>query len=390
MNLNELVPAPNAEKVNQLAKRVFGYALDLDNLSETKAKRLHKNLSSQMNIYESKLGSASQTRTKYYEMKIALEALTKHIQEKKGAKPDFLDLDKDGDTKEPMKKAAKDKEVKEGDGIYHDCAKKFEHKVYGECKVIPGEHTLLEDGTVTHYDATFVKEGETYIVRNVAVKDMYNVISEGHKHASKKKKTNERYGGMKSPNAGSMKADEGVAMVSTGGERDVTVMKTPDKSKRMTKRSMDKYAKPGAVKGESVVTEGAVEGSELIMAAKSMVDKYDAIIQDVGEMLNEELTPLVDKIRDEMGSDVAEAYLATMTQALNATMAGMKQDRMVADDASRLLTGEAPAAPMGEPMPAEGDIAPDEMAMEPIEDEFAAADAAQGGEEAPVGREKRA
>ena len=187
-----------------------------------------------------------------------------------------------------------------------------------------------------------------------------------------------------------MKADEGVAMVSTGGERDVTVMKTPDKSKRMTKRSMDKYAKPGAVKGESVVTEGAVEGSELIMAAKSMVDKYDAIIQDVGEMLNEELTPLVDKIRDEMGSDVAEAYLATMTQALNATMAGMKQDRMVADDASRLLTGEAPAAPMGEPMPAEGDIAPDEMAMEPIEDEFAAADAAQGGEEAPVGREKRA
>ena len=315
MNLNDIVPAPNAAKVNQLAKRVFGYALDLDNLSETKAKRLHKNLSSQMNIYESKLGSASQTRTKYYEMKIALEALTKHIQEKKGAKPDFLDLDKDGDTKEPMKKAAKDK----GD-------------------------------------------------------------------APKKKKDLSKV----PPQLRKSMQGEGVAMVSTGGERDVTVMKTPDKSKRMTKRSMDKYAKPGSSKvKESVVTEGAVEGSELIMAAKSMVDKYDAIIQDVGEMLNEELTPLVDKIRDEMGSDVAEAYLATMTQALNATMAGMKQDRMVADDASRLLTGEAPAAPMGEPDPMAGEIPADEMAMEPMDDEFAAADAAQGGEEAPVGREKR-
>ena len=34
----------------------------------------------------------------------------------KGAKPDFLDMDKDGDTKEPMKKAIKDKKtaVKEG------------------------------------------------------------------------------------------------------------------------------------------------------------------------------------------------------------------------------------------------------------------------------------
>jgi len=254
MNLTDLVPAPNAEKVNKLAKRVFGYALDLDNLSEAKAERLHKNLSSQMNIYESKLGSASQTRTKYYEMKIALEALTKHIAEKK-AKPDYIDIDGDGDKEESMKKAAKDK------------------------------------------------------------KDKAN---------------------------------------------------------------------------ESVVTEGAIEGSELIMAAKSMVDKYDAMIQDVGEMLNEQLTPLVDKIRDEMGSDIAESYLATMTDALNATMAGMKQDRMVADDASRILTGEAPAAPMGEPDAMAGEIPADEMAMEPIEDEFAAADAAQGGEESPVGREKRA
>lgn len=31
---------------------------------------------------------------------------------KKKAKPDFLDMDKDGDKKEPMKKALKDKEKK--------------------------------------------------------------------------------------------------------------------------------------------------------------------------------------------------------------------------------------------------------------------------------------
>ena len=293
MNLTDLVPAPNAEKVNKLAKRVFGYALDLDNLSEAKAERLHKNLSSQMNIYESKLGSASQTRTKYYEMKIALEALTKHIAEKK-AKPDYIDIDGDGDKEESMKKAAKDKKAK---------------------------------------------------------------------------------------------ADEGVAMVKTGGERNVTVMKTPDKSKRMTPRSMDKYAKPGAVKGESVVTEGAVESSELIMAAKSMVDKYDAMIQDVGEMLNEELAPVADKIRDEMGSDIADQFVAGMTGALQNTLDTMKSDRVAADNATRVLVGDAPAEPMGMDM---DDVADMEPIEEPIEDEFAAADAAQGGEEAPVGREKRA
>ena len=75
--------------------------------------------------------------------------------------------------------------VSEGDGIYHDCAKKFTHKKYGECTVIPGEHTLLENGTVTHYDATFLKDGEMFAVRNVSVEDIFDVLSEKHVHAAK-------------------------------------------------------------------------------------------------------------------------------------------------------------------------------------------------------------
>ena len=254
MNLNDIVPAPNAAKVNQLAKRVFGYALDLDNLSEAKAQRLHKNLSSQMNIYESKLGSASQTRTKYYEMKIALEALTKHIAEKK-AKPDYIDIDGDGNKKESMKKAAKDKKAKAN---------------------------------------------------------------------------------------------------------------------------------------ESVVTEGQVESSELIMAAKSMVDKYDAMIQDVGEMLNEDLAPVADKIRDEMGSDVADNFMAGMTGALQSTLDSMKADRVAADNATRLLVGDAPAEPMGMDTDMDMDDVSDMEPTMDMDDDFDAAPAAQGGDEQPVGREKRA
>ena len=82
----------------------------------------------------------------------------------------------------------KEKTVKEGDGIYHDCAKSFKHKTYGECTVIPGEHTLLEDGTVTHYDATFTSCGQEYVVRNVPVSKMTDVVYENHMHAAKKKK----------------------------------------------------------------------------------------------------------------------------------------------------------------------------------------------------------
>ena len=99
MNLDELVPAPNAEKVNKLARRVFGYSLDLDKLTETKANKLHKNLSEQMKLYESKLGSEAQKRTKYYEMKLALEALSKHIAERN------IDVDED-DVEEDNSKMA--------------------------------------------------------------------------------------------------------------------------------------------------------------------------------------------------------------------------------------------------------------------------------------------
>ena len=274
MNLEELVPAPNAEKVNKLAKRTFGYALDLDNISEAKAKALYKNLSDQMSIYETKLGSKAQARTKYYEMRLALEALHKHIEERKMEEDDF----------------------EEGN------------------EFIGARLAAIKAGK-----KEFEVDGKKYKVT-------------GDTSQEKKQKTN-----------------------------------------------------------ENVVTEGAIEGSELIMAAKSMVDKYDAMIQDIGEMLNEELTPLVDKIRDEMGTEVAETYLSTMTDALNNTMNIMKEDRMLADDASRILTGEVPPAPMGEPAPMDEpmDLPADEMPMEPIEDEFAAAPAAQGGEEQPVGREKR-
>ena len=50
---------------------------------------------------------ANSLRTQYENFKTAYQT------EAKKAKPDFLDMDKDGDKKEPMKKAVKDKEEKE-------------------------------------------------------------------------------------------------------------------------------------------------------------------------------------------------------------------------------------------------------------------------------------
>lgn len=68
--------------------------------------------------------------------------------------------------------------------IKHDCAKHVVSEQWGRGQCIPGEHTLLDDGTVTHYDVMF----EHGIECNVAVANLTILESMMHGHAPKKKK----------------------------------------------------------------------------------------------------------------------------------------------------------------------------------------------------------
>jgi len=95
-------------------------------------------------------------------------------------KQDLRQLQKqsgDSDMSEDLNTANVEKAVK------HDCAKHVVHEQWGKGQCIPGEHTLLDDGTVTHYDVMF----DHGIEQNVAVEDLTVVVSESHMHAKKKK-----------------------------------------------------------------------------------------------------------------------------------------------------------------------------------------------------------
>ena len=71
----------------------------------------------------------------------------------------------------------------------HDCAKKVNYKKE-EWDTIPEQHTMLEDGTVTHYDLT---NGET-ILENVPVEELEILISEKHEHFDNYDKNSEVLG----------------------------------------------------------------------------------------------------------------------------------------------------------------------------------------------------
>lgn len=150
------------------------------------------------------------------------------------------------------------------------------------------------------------------------------------------------------------------------------------------------------------LTEGELGTAEAILAAKDMVDTTQDMIEKVGKMQNEQLPALVDSIRDQIGSEQADAFKNSVLQVLTTLSQSLGQTREALDSAARGLTGEgAPAPDMGmagadapvggDGMPGGGmdmDAPPGEFDDIGGEDDFGATDAAAGGPES-LGRERR-
>ena len=70
--------------------------------------------------------------------------------------------------------------VKKEKKTKHNCAKKVCSEQWGEGTCIPEQHTLLDDGTVTHYDVMF----EHGVEKMVPVEELDILVTEMHEHAA--------------------------------------------------------------------------------------------------------------------------------------------------------------------------------------------------------------
>jgi hypothetical protein len=144
------------------------------------------------------------------------------------------------------------------------------------------------------------------------------------------------------------------------------------------------------VQKETEVKEGIEQQSELILAAKDMMDKVTGYLQDLASMKTEGMLELADRIRDEMGAEKADAFTAKIQPAIESAEATLTQTRTDLESGVRILTGEEePVATVGQEEPAldtTDDLETLDTGSE--EDEFGATDANAGGTE-PEGREQR-
>ena len=175
------------------------------------------------------------------------------------------------------------------------------------------------------------------------------------------------------------KLDKGQAL-SQDEKKQISKMLSTSEMKKMPKGT-----------GKMIASEGVEEQSELILAAKDMMDKVTGYLEDLASMKTEGMLELADRIRDEMGADKADAFMQKIQPAIEQAESTLTTTRQELDNGVRILTGEEVASePMGADDTMDMDTDLDSLDSEGGEeaDEFGASDAEAGGTE-PEGREQR-
>ena len=254
----------------------------------------------------------------------------KYKEMKEAAKPDFADIDGDGDKKEPMKKANQDKE----DGGDKDNAPRT------SAKGLSDKQKKLPAG----------------LQKAIVGKNESKNIGEKKVDESKKVPWKDANGNPQPYLSNNGRCAPGYVLEKTSSNSKRPPMCVPE----------------GQVKRKRDVKEGAEDQAELVMAAKDMVNRVTSWMEDTAEMQTESMLELADAIRDEQGQEKSDAFVQTVKGALESMYTAMESTRESLTQGVGQLTGEA------EPMDTMG--AEPETDMEPTVD----ADDAAGGDDLDV------
>tara|TARA_Y100000593_G_scaffold15596_1_gene30621 strand:+ start:2496 stop:3365 length:870 start_codon:yes stop_codon:yes gene_type:complete len=289
MNISEFnKPAKDkVAKISEALETMYGFKV-YDTQDIKKLYDVKKSLKQKIKELEATLPfNTYSANPKYMQALLLKEAVDNMIQTHEAkAKPDFLDMDKDGDKKEPMKKAVKDKKVKE--------------------EVAETEESKDEEAK---------EEKATNIVE----------------------------------------------------EKMIEIKK---------------------------LLEQEVEKAEIVIAAKSIVDELQNMIEDLGKLQNDELGAIVDQMSYQYGGDAAANFNTAVASQLETLLGSIKSAKEAVNNEVLVLTGEAPAqSDMSATDSDLGDMGSDiEDPVDdlPADDLTGGDDAASGPVDEPLGRAKKA
>lgn len=122
MQIRDLSKPVTSSLLNESLAKKFGYKLNLEQFSDVQLEDVRNKLRTEMSQFEvNESFDNLHSNAKYQKTRALLDVINQAILERElneGAKPDFLDADKDGNKKETMKKAFKDKKKMKESNIY--------------------------------------------------------------------------------------------------------------------------------------------------------------------------------------------------------------------------------------------------------------------------------
>ena len=355
MKLNEL-KITSAEDLNESLAKTFGTKLRLNDFTNEQLEDARNKLRTQLSQVETNESFETvHTSDAYQKGKMFLDVINREIEERAKAKPDYIDIDGDGNKKEPMKKAAKDKEAKKDEAVADEDLTKGQEKLPAGLK-----------------KAILKKQGKDDEAKDIKEKE----------------------------EKGKMPSKAHVMKMCKDGMSEAEMLKMhPDADKDKLKQLIKDCKKEmnEALEGYIKLIEGEEDKATLVMAAKDMVDRLTGWMEDTAEMQTESMLELGDKIRDEMGSEQSEQFINTVKPALENLYTVFETTREALSGGVAIVTGEGAPEPIGADPEApaedpEAEMEPtvdaDAGAEEPVADEFGASEPATGGEEV-ADREKR-
>lgn len=287
------------------------------------------------------------------------------------AKPDFIDLDKDGNKEEPMKKAAKDKKVKEGFPTVDD-AKKASAGTAGMKK---GESKKSSTGGTITKTATGIvhKAGKNYGGQDAPKTPDSDKKSKKVKESSKNLPGNQEK--IDVDHDGKIEKSD-LAKLRAG------------KKKKMKESTFKQNVRIVNESLRQLIAEDEEGKAKTITSGADMVNDFTSWMTRVGQFQTKAMIELADNIRANFGQAEAEQFKSAVAPALEQALNTLTQCREEISNAVAVLAGESSAMePMGSGMDDMGGMAGGEeipdAGMDSMNtgDEFGASDAAAGGPE---------
>ena len=409
MKLNEL-KITSAEDLNESLAKTFGTKLRLNDFTNEQLEDARNKLRTQLSQVETNESFETvHTSDAYQKGKMFLDVINREIEERAKAKPDFLDLDKDGDKKEPMSKAADEKgDDKEGDS--KGLSAKQKKLPAGLQKAIAKKNEDVNESDIDQYFEIskvypkIAKLKMALVDKGMEPEDAHDEACEKFdvdpdmcdKYIEMKRSEREK---VREDAKGKMPSKAHIMKMCKDGKTKAEICKMhPDCDQGKLKAMIDDCKKEmnEALEGYIKLIEGEEDKATLVMAAKDMVDRLTGWMEDTAEMQTESMLELGDKIRDELGSEKSEEFINTVKPALENLYTVFETTREALTGGVAIVTGEGAPEPMGaDPeAPAEEPMEPtvdqEAGAEEPVatDDEFGASEPATGGEET-ADREKR-